>query len=63
LPARVVACSAGSISGPAVPHLPGRATVSGSGRADAQVAVDAEGELYILSKTDGMIRAVQAPRR
>ena len=36
--------------------LPGRATVSGNGRADAHVAVDADGELYILSKSDGMIR-------
>ncbi len=39
------------------PDLPGRATVSGDGRADAQLAVDAAGELYILTKTDGMIRA------
>ena len=45
------------------PDLPGRATVSGNGRADAHFAVDAEGELYIFSKTDGMIRAVVAPRR
>jgi hypothetical protein len=40
--------------------LPGRATVSGPGRADIQFAVDAAGELYILSKADGMIRAVTA---
>jgi hypothetical protein len=40
------------------PNLPGRATVSGDGRADAQLAVDANGELYIFSKTDGMIRVV-----
>ena len=40
------------------PHLPGRAFVSGDGRADAQVAMDASGELYILTKTDGLIRAV-----
>ena len=45
------------------PDLPGRATVSGSGRADVHLAVDADGELYILSKTDGMIRAVLARRR
>ena len=45
------------------PDLPGRATVSGSGRADAQFAVDADGELYVFSKTDGMIRAVQALAR
>jgi hypothetical protein len=42
------------------PNLPGRATVSGDGRADAQFAVDAAGELYLFSKTDGMIRAVVA---
>ena len=38
--------------------LPGRALVSGEGRADAQFAADAAGELYILTKSDGMIRAV-----
>ncbi len=40
------------------PNLPGRAMVSGDGRADAQFAIDSEGELYLFSKTDGMIRAV-----
>jgi glucose/sorbosone dehydrogenase len=40
------------------PDLPGRAFVSGDGRADAHVAVDAAGELYIFSKTDGMIRQI-----
>jgi len=40
------------------PDLPGRAAVSGDGRADAHFAVDADGELYIFSKTDGMIRQV-----
>jgi hypothetical protein len=39
-------------------NLPGRALVSGDGRADAHVALDASGELYIFSKTDGMIRLV-----
>ena len=38
--------------------LPGRALVSGEGRADAHVAVDGNGELYIFSKTDGMLRVV-----
>ena len=33
-------------------------TVSGPGRADVRFAVDAAGELYLLSKVDGMIRAV-----
>ena len=40
------------------PDLPGRATVSGQGRSDARFAMDNAGELYIYSKTDGMIRAV-----
>src|SRR5204862_5045947 len=40
------------------PDLPGGAVVSGAGRADIRFAVDAKGELYILSKSDGMIRAV-----
>jgi hypothetical protein len=44
------------------PDLPGRATVAGDGRADAQFAVDAGGELFIFSKTDGMIRVVTAVR-
>ena len=38
------------------PDLPGRGAVSGPRRADARFAVDAAGELYIYSKTDGMIR-------
>ena len=42
------------------PDLPGTATVSGNGRADVRFAVDAAGELYLLSKVDGMIRAVVA---
>jgi hypothetical protein len=46
------------------PDLPGRATVAGSGRVDLRFAVDRAGELYMLSKSDGMIRAVTgvAPR-
>ena len=40
------------------PILPGRGTVSGEGRADAHVAVDGAGELYLFSKTDGMLRMV-----
>jgi hypothetical protein len=46
-------------------HLPGGATVSNSlvpgndgGRADIRWAVDGNAELYLLSKSDGMIRAV-----
>jgi hypothetical protein len=32
--------------------------VAESGRADIHLCVDSEGELYIVSKSDGMIRAV-----
>jgi acetamidase/formamidase/ketosteroid isomerase-like protein len=42
------------------PDLPGTGAVSGSGRADIRFAVDAAGELYLLSKVDGMIRSVVA---
>jgi glucose/sorbosone dehydrogenase len=45
------------------PDLPGRSLVSGDGRADAHVAVDAAGELYIFTKTDGVIRSVAGPVR
>jgi hypothetical protein len=41
-------------------HLPGLALISGSGRADAHVAVDGAGELYIFTKTDGTLRGVVA---
>ena len=41
------------------PGLPGLAVVSG-GRSDIRFCMDREGELYILSKSDGMIRAVVA---
>lgn len=37
--------------------VPGRATVSG-GRSDVHLAMDSAGNLYILSKSDGMIRQV-----
>lgn len=39
--------------------LPGSAGVTGSfGRADIRIQVDENGELYILSKSDGMIRTI-----
>jgi mono/diheme cytochrome c family protein len=38
--------------------LPGAAAVSGRGRVDMRFAVDDDGELYILTKSDGMIRKV-----
>jgi len=39
-------------------HLPGRSLISGDGRADAHVAVDGAGELYVFTKSDGVIRVV-----
>jgi len=44
------------------PDLPGRSTVSGPARVDMRFAVDAQGELYIFSKSDGVIRRVTAAR-
>ena len=38
-------------------HLPGAERVPG-GRSDLRLAMDAAGELYIMTKSDGMIRAV-----
>ena len=38
--------------------LPGAAAVSGRGRVDVRLAEDNDGELYILTKSDGMIRQV-----
>ncbi|MEX2093457.1 MAG: PEP-CTERM sorting domain-containing protein, partial [Pirellulales bacterium] len=47
---------------PANSPLPQTANVTGAfGRADIRIAVDADGELYILSKSDGMIRAITGP--
>ena len=39
-------------------ELPGAAQISGRGRVDLRFAVDAAGELYVLTKPDGMIRKV-----
>lgn len=42
--------------------LPGGASVTGAfGRADIRIQVDDDGELYIISKSDGMIRAITGP--
>ena len=38
--------------------LPGAAAVSGRGRVDIRFAVDNDGEVYVLSKSDGMIRRI-----
>jgi hypothetical protein len=53
-----IAKAAYHVRGGKSPILPGRGTVSGEGRADAHVAVDGAGELYLFSKTDGMLRMV-----
>jgi mono/diheme cytochrome c family protein len=42
--------------------LPGMAMVAGRGRVDLRFAVDNDGELYILTKSDGMIRRVVGAR-
>ena len=41
-------------------QLPGTATVAGSGRVDLRFGSDRSGELYLMSKSDGMIRIVTA---
>jgi hypothetical protein len=43
-----------------LPHLSNRQTVATQGRADARLAIDHAGELYIYSKSDGMIRQIVA---
>jgi hypothetical protein len=40
------------------PDLPGSAAVAGSARVDLRFAADRSGQLYLLSKSDGMIRLV-----
>jgi hypothetical protein len=42
--------------------LPGAAGVSGRGRVDVRFAEDSAGELYLLTKSDGMIRQVMGVR-
>ncbi|HLW77455.1 MAG TPA: PQQ-dependent sugar dehydrogenase, partial [Bryobacteraceae bacterium] len=39
-------------------HLPGMAKIASNGRADVHVWSDSAGEIYIISKSDGMIRIV-----
>jgi mono/diheme cytochrome c family protein len=38
--------------------LPGFAAVAGRGRVDLRLAADEQGELYVLTKSDGMIRKI-----
>ena len=40
------------------PGLSGRPTVATAGRTDARLAADAAGELYVCTRSDGMIRAI-----
>ena len=42
--------------------LPGAAAVSGRGRVDLRFAEDSAGELYVMTKSDGMIRQVVGVR-
>jgi mono/diheme cytochrome c family protein len=42
--------------------LPGSSAVAGRGRVDLRFATDNDGELYILTKSDGMIRKVVGAR-
>lgn len=42
--------------------LPGMGAVSGRGRVDLRFAIDQDGELYVLTKSDGMIRKVVGAR-
>lgn len=42
--------------------LPGTGAVSGRGRVDVRFAMDSAGELYLLTKSDGMIRKIVGAR-
>ena len=44
------------------PALPGMGAVAGPGRVDVRFAEDNEGELYVLTKPDGVIRKVVGAR-
>lgn len=44
------------------PTLPGFSALAGRGRVDLRFAEDNDGELYVLTKSDGMIRKVVAAR-
>jgi hypothetical protein len=58
-PLHQIADAAYHAAGGMDPNLPGGAAVTGIfGRADIRLGVDVDGELYIFSKSDGMIRAI-----
>ena len=42
--------------------LPGLGAVAGRGRVDIRLAEDNDGELYVLTKADGMIRELRSVR-
>lgn len=42
--------------------LPGMGAVAGAGRVDVRFAIDDAGELYVLTKSDGMIRRIVGAR-
>jgi hypothetical protein len=42
--------------------LPGSAAVAGRGRVDLRLADDSSGEIYVITKTDGMVRTVAGIR-
>lgn len=44
--------------GEEAPVMPGFATLVAKGRADIRLATDSKGELFVISKSDGMIREV-----
>lgn len=44
------------------PRLPGRADLIKGGRADVRLSIDADGELYLYSKSDGVIRKIVGAR-
>ena len=43
-------------------NLPGFGAVAGRGRVDIRLAEDNDGELYVLTKGDGMIREIRSVR-
>ena len=43
-------------------NLPGFGAVAGRGRVDIRLAEDSDGELYVLTKGDGMIREMRSVR-
>ena len=44
------------------PGLPGMGAVAGPGRVDVRFAEDNDGELYLLTKPDGVIRRIVGAR-